>query len=276
MTDGWMAPRPEGWEEAVERAMSEDVGNGDVSASLLPEELHVDWYIESQASGILCGAGIAVELLGAKQAALQDGSAVAPKTLIASDASAATSLLTCERTAMNFLMHLSGIATLTNQFVRAVEGTKARIVDTRKTTPGLRALEKYAVRCGGGHNHRMGLYDGVMIKDNHIRALGGITGAIKTARQHSHHLLKIEVECETLDQVSEALAAGADVVMLDNMDTNTMARAVAFVSGACLLEASGGVNLTTVREIAETGVDFISVGAITHSAPALPFHLEVR
>ena len=171
--------------------------------------------------------------------------------------------------ALNLLQRLSGIATVTSRFVEAVRGTKARIVDTRKTTPGLRELEKYAVRTGGGRNHRTGLYDGVLIKENHIAAAGGIAEAVGRAKAYIPHTLKIEVETETLAQVEEALASGADIIMLDNMSLAEMRSAVALVSGRVPLEASGGVSLETVRAIAETGVDIISVGALTHSPRAM-------
>lgn len=279
VNSGWLPPAPAGWEDVLKLSLSEDLGSGDISASLLPDDLKVDWYIEAQADGVLCGAGIAYDLLSGDDdivCHLQDGAAVSGGSKILSGTSPAQTLLTLERTALNFLMHLSGVASLTRRFVDAVKGTNARIVDTRKTLPGMRVLDKYAVRCGGGSNHRMGLFDGVMIKDNHLRALGGITRAVALAKASAHHLLKIEVECETLDQVAEAVAAGAEVVMLDNMSLESMQTAVDRYRGKAVLEASGGVNLATVRSIAETGVDLISVGAITHSANALPFHLEVQ
>jgi nicotinate-nucleotide pyrophosphorylase (carboxylating) len=178
-------------------------------------------------------------------------------------------LLQGERVALNLLQRMSGVATLTARYVSAVQGTKTRIVDTRKTTPGLRVLEKYAVRVGGGSNHRTGLYDGVLIKENHIAAAGGITEAIRRTRSYIPHTLKIEIETESLAQVKEALAAGADIIMLDNMAIPLMQEAVGLINGRALVEASGGVNLDTVRAIAETGVDIISVGALTHSAPAM-------
>lgn len=185
-------------------------------------------------------------------------------------------ILTGERTALNFLQHLSGVATLTRRFVQAIEGTGARIADTRKTTPGLRLLEKYAVRTGGGVNHRMGLYDGILIKDNHLIALGGDIGeAVRRARAYAPHTLMVQVECATLQQVQQAIEAGADALLLDNMPLETLREAVRIAKGRVrLIEASGGVNLQNVRAIAETGVDLISVGAITHSAPILPMHLE--
>jgi nicotinate-nucleotide pyrophosphorylase (carboxylating) len=173
-------------------------------------------------------------------------------------------------------MHLSGVATLTRQYVDRVEGTHAKIVDTRKTLPGLRTLQKYAVRCGGGFNHRMGLYDGAMVKDNHIRATGSITEAVRLLKTYVSHMVKIEVECENLNQVHEAVKAGADVILLDNMDPFMMREAVKTYKGKILFEASGGVSLETVRGVAQTGVDLISVGALTHSAVALSFHLEVE
>jgi nicotinate-nucleotide pyrophosphorylase (carboxylating) len=199
----------------------------------------------------------------------QDGDSPVKGDVLAEITGDATFLLQGERVALNLLQRMSGIATLTARYTEAVQGTKARIVDTRKTTPGLRQLEKYAVRVGGGRNHRTGLYDGVLIKENHISAAGGITVAVERARAFIPHTLRIEVETETIDQVAEALNAGADIIMLDNMDLETMRRAVALVAGKALLEASGGVNLATVGEIAATGVDIISVGALTHSARAM-------
>jgi nicotinate-nucleotide pyrophosphorylase (carboxylating) len=171
--------------------------------------------------------------------------------------------------ALNLLQRMCGVASLTARYVAAVAGTGARIVDTRKTTPGLRFLDKYAVRVGGGTNHRTGLYDGILIKENHIAAAGGISEAIRRTRAYAPHTLRVEVETETLDQVNEALAAGADIIMLDNMDIQAMTEAVRIIAGRALVEASGGVNLETVRRIAETGVDIISVGALTHSARAM-------
>jgi nicotinate-nucleotide pyrophosphorylase (carboxylating) len=186
----------------------------------------------------------------------------------------ARAILTGERLALNLLGRLSGIATLTRRYVDAVAGTGAVILDTRKTTPGLRALEKYAVRCGGGTNHRLGLYDAILIKDNHLRAAGGVRQAVSAAR-HARPELSVEVEAETLAQVEEALAAGADRILLDNMSVPALRAAVALVEGRCQLEASGGVSLATARAIAETGVNFISVGALTHSATAIDVSLEV-
>lgn len=265
--------------------MAEDVGTGDITSGCLPPELMVDWRIESQSDGVLCGIGIAEHLLGpyssdpddAKTDVLKvDGDRIRRGEVIIEGRHLARRVLMAERTALNFLMHLSGIATLTNQFVEKVNGTKARIVDTRKTLPGLRALEKYAVRCGGGHNHRMGLFDGAMLKDNHIAAMGSIRAAVNAVRGYASHMSKVEVECETLEQVDEAIAAGADVILLDNMDPFMMREAVRRSGGSILFEASGGITLDTVSGVANTGVDLISVGLLTHSAPALSFHMEIR
>jgi nicotinate-nucleotide pyrophosphorylase (carboxylating) len=186
----------------------------------------------------------------------------------------ARAVLTAERVALNFAQRLSGIATLTAEFVAAVAGTRAVIIDTRKTTPGLRALEKYAVRVGGGRNHRFGLYDGVLIKDNHIAAAGGVAPAVRAARRAVPHSLRIQVETETLEQVQEALESGTDAILLDNMSPEVLRRAVALVGGRAITEASGGITLATVRAAAESGVDLISIGALTHSAPSLDLGLD--
>jgi nicotinate-nucleotide pyrophosphorylase (carboxylating) len=185
-------------------------------------------------------------------------------------------VLTAERVALNFAQRLSGIATATARYVAAVRGTRATIVDTRKTTPGLRALEKYAVRAGGGRNHRFGLFDGVLIKDNHIVAAGGVAPAVRAARAGAPHSLRIEVETDSLEQVQAALAAGADAILLDNMPLPLLRQAVDLVGGRALTEASGGITLATVRAVAETGVDLISVGALTHSAPSLDLGLDFQ
>jgi nicotinate-nucleotide pyrophosphorylase (carboxylating) len=186
------------------------------------------------------------------------------------------SLLSGERTALNILGHLCGVATLTREYCRAVAGTDAAVVCTRKTTPGLRALEKYAVRCGGGGNHRFGLFDAVLIKDNHVAAAGGVRWAVRRAREAVGHMVKIELEVDTLAQLEEGLAEGVDAVLLDNMDPQTLREAVELVGGRCLTEASGGINLETAAEVAATGVDLLSVGALTHSAPWLDLSLELR
>jgi nicotinate-nucleotide pyrophosphorylase (carboxylating) len=206
---------------------------------------------------------------------LEDGRAIKSREILAELSGKLASILTAERTALNFLQRMSGIATMTRQYMAAVSGTRARILDTRKTVPGLRSLDKYAVRVGGGLNHRFALYDGVLIKDNHITAAGGITPAIERARRKIPHTLKIEVEVKNIDEVREALAAGADAVMLDNMTPEAMSEAVRFIGGRVPVEASGNVTLANVRQIAETGVDFISVGALTHSVAAADISLLV-
>jgi nicotinate-nucleotide pyrophosphorylase (carboxylating) len=279
----WLQPEPTNWWPIVDDALAEDIGSGDITSGCLDPELMLSWRIEAQAEGYLSGVGIADFLLGPVQGDPEDawtethrvdGDFVKRGDLVIEGRALARRILTCERTALNFLMHMSGVATLTSHFVKRVEDTQARIVDTRKTIPLLRALEKYAVRCGGGHNHRMGLYDGVMIKDNHIAAVGGIQPAVERVRSYVSHMVKIEVECESMEQVEEAVKAGADIVLLDNMDPFMMREAASKFKGQCMFEASGGVTLETVRAIAQTGVDLISVGALTHSALALPFHLE--
>jgi nicotinate-nucleotide pyrophosphorylase (carboxylating) len=203
-----------------------------------------------------------------------DGEAVAAGAVLAKVTGNARALLSAERTALNLLGRLSGVATLTAQYVAAIEGTKARITDTRKTTPGLRALEKYAVRCGGALNHRFGLDDAILIKDNHVAACGGVGEAIRRARAFAGHLVKVECEVDSLGQFDEALAAGPDVIMLDNFSLEDLREAVRRNDGRLVLEASGGVNLDTVAAIAATGVNVISVGALTHSAPVLDIGLD--
>ena len=270
-------------ETLISRALAEDIGSGDITTSCT---------VISGASGKGCIiakeplvlAGIDI----ARQVFLKVDSGLAI-TLSQSDGSGAmegdklleivgdlAAMLMAERTALNFLQRLSGIATLTRAFVEKVAGTSARILDTRKTTPGYRLFEKAAVRAGGGYNHRFGLYDGILIKDNHIAAAGSIQQAVGAARANNRHSLRVEVEVETLDQLAEAIAAGADAIMLDNMDLKTMAEAVRLTSGKVVLEASGGVTLDNVREVAATGVDLISVGALTHSARAVDMSMEIE
>ncbi len=267
----------------ISHALQEDLGGGDwTTDSLIPPDQITGCAILSQAEGVLCGIEVARRVFQQLDSeiqfpeALSDGARLAPDTPVLRIRGNTCAILKAERTALNFLQHLSGIATLTRQYVDAVAGTGAQIVDTRKTTPGLRLLEKYAVRVGGGRNHRVGLYDGILIKDNHLMVLGGdIREAVRRARQNAHHLLAIEVECATLEQVQQAIEAGADGILLDNMPLETLREAVRLAKGRVrFIEASGGVNLNTVRAIAETGVDYISVGALTHSAPILPMHLE--
>ncbi|MFL5759696.1 MAG: carboxylating nicotinate-nucleotide diphosphorylase [Thermomicrobiales bacterium] len=273
-----------GWEAIVDLALAEDVGTGDVTTLVtVPAGAHAEGEIIAKGKGIVSGLDVAaftfhrVNPMIAFSAHVLDSAKVEPGTTIAKVAGDARSLLMAERVALNLLQRLSGVATLTASYVEAVGGTKARIVDTRKTTPGLRILEKAAVRDGGGHNHRVGLADGVLIKDNHLAAIGGperIAKAVAQARERAPHTLKIEVEVTNLDEVREAVSAKADVILLDNMDLELMRKAVGIVSGKAIVEASGNVRLETVRAIAETGVDLISVGALTHSAPALDISLN--
>jgi len=280
-----MQPEPANWLDVVDDALHEDAGLGDVTGGCLDPDLLVDWFIEAQDDGVLCGVGIAEYLLAPfpvdpercdVKVERNDGDRVRRGTIVVSGKLPARRALMAERTTLNFIMHLSGVASLASAFVDKVEGTGAKIVDTRKTIPGLRTLEKYAVRCGGGHNHRMGLYDGAMIKDNHIAALGSITKAVEAVRRYSSHMTKIEVECESMEQVDEAARCGVDIVLLDNMDPFLMREIAKKFKGKVLLEASGGISLETVRGVAQTGVDLISVGQITHSAPAIPFHMELQ
>ncbi len=232
--------------------------------------------------GVIAGLPIAAQVWALLDPAVRfeplidDGMYVDERVPIARVTGSARSLLSGERVALNFVQRMSGIATRTRAFVEAIADTRTQLVDTRKTTPGLRQLEKYAVRQGGGRNHRFGLADAVMIKDNHIALAGGIRQAVENARRVVPFTARIEVECENLEMVKQALDAGADVIMLDNMTVDAMREAVGFVAGRALLEASGGVTLETVKAIAETGVDFISVGGLTHSAPALDISLDVE
>ena len=283
--NGWKHPVPEGWNELVWSALEEDIGPGDLSAASLDPDSKVDWEIECQAVGVLCGVGLAYHILSPEpedpddcrvEVLLEDGEPLENGDIVVRGRSLATRLLGRERTALNFLMILSGVSSLTRRYVEKLDGLDVDVTDTRKTVPGMRGLQKYAVRCGGGKNHRMGLFDAVMLKDNHIRAAGSITEAMARIRHTVGHMVRVEVECESLAQVQEAVEAGADVVMLDNMDPFSMAEAAKQFRHKAVLEASGGINLDTVRGAAASGVHVVSVGALTHSATALPFHLEVR
>jgi nicotinate-nucleotide pyrophosphorylase (carboxylating) len=272
--------------DLIRRALEEDGAEYDITTlSTVPEEQTAQGSLIARQEGVVAGLAVAAETFRvfdervSVHLQVEDGATVFPNQVLASLSGPARSLLSAERVALNFLGHLSGIATVTARCVRAVEGTRVRILDTRKTTPGLRALEKDAVHLGGGQNHRFGLSDGVLIKDNHIKAAGGIVQAITAARRAAQHLLKIEVECETLSEVSLALKAGADVVLLDNMDIETMRSTVELVrhgAPGVLLEASGniGTNPARLAAVAATGVDFISLGALTHSAPNFDISLE--
>lgn len=268
--------------QAVTEALREDLGTaGDVTtAAIVPAEAQSKAAIVAREDGVIAGlqlAEAAFKFLDPETRFLrvvEDGGHVPASGTIATVAAKTRALLSAERVALNFLGRLSGIATLTARYVAQIEGTRARIVCTRKTTPGLRALEKYAVRMGGGFNHRFGLYDAVLVKDNHIAAAGGMHKALDALYAQAGHMLKIEVEVDTLDQLREALSYPIDAVLLDNMDVATLKKAVAIATRRVLTEASGGVTLETVRGIAETGVDLISVGALTHSPRNLDSSLE--
>ena len=271
-------------EDAVRAALLEDLGRaGDITTNAtIPAARQARAVIAARQPGIVAGLDLAKAAFRLLDPALSyetriaDGAAVTSGAILATIEGPARALLSAERVALNFLGRLSGIATLTSRYVAAVAHTKARIVCTRKTTPGLRTFEKYAVLCGGGFNHRFGLDDAILIKDNHIAVAGGIIPALRTVKAAIGHLVKIEIEVDTLDQLDEVLTEGADVVLLDNMTPAQLREAVARVKGRLLTEASGGVTLETVAAIAESGVDMISVGALTHSAKVLDVGLDIQ
>ena len=275
-------PHPLLFESSVRAALEEDVGRaGDLTTDLLIDiNQQAEARIVARAAGTLGGLICAVSAFRLIDAHMEivcgalDGEEVAPDTAIATIRGRTRALLTAERVALNFLGHLSGIATATRELVNTVAGTGTRIVCTRKTTPGLRTLEKYAVRCGGGFNHRFGLDDAVLIKDNHVAAAGGIRFAVERVRAGLGHMTKLEVEVDTLAQLEEALSVGLKAILLDNMSVVELRQAVALAKGRAVLEASGGIVHASAREIALTGVDYISSGAITHSAPALDVALD--
>jgi len=283
-----MRPLPEVLIEPVVRlALAEDLGRaGDVTAmACIPENARMKAAFAARKPGVLAGidcvrlAVLAMDTKASVDLRLRDGDAFDAGSVLAVVEADARAFLSAERTALNLVGRLSGVATLTRTYVEAVAGTKARIADTRKTTPGLRALEKHAVACGGGMNHRFGLDDAILIKDNHVAVCGGVAEAVRRAKAFAPHLMKVEVEVDGLDQLDAVLAlidedAAPDVIMLDNFSLDDLRAAVARVAGRIVLEASGGVDLTTVRGIAETGVDVISVGALTHSAPVLDIGLD--
>lgn len=273
--------------QLIDMALSEDQAfNDPTTQALVPASTRGVGVIRSKATGILAGAEVAATVFRRLASGItvehliRDGAALSPGDDVLRVEGTAAGILRGERVALNFLQRMSGIATTTNRYVQAVEGCNARIVDTRKTVPGMRYLDKYAVRMGGGHNHRQHLADGVLIKDNHIQALRagnlGLTETIQLALDRAPHTVKVEVEVETLDGVREAVEAGADIIMLDNMPLETMRQAVDVVNGRALVEASGGITWDTVREVAETGVDLISIGALTHSAAALDMSLDLE
>ncbi len=269
-------------DKAVAEALAEDLGlGGDITTqATVPAGTRASGVIAARKAGTIAGMQLAqaafktLDPFTQFETVIGDGDRVEAGGVIARVSGEARVLLTAERTALNVLGRHSGIATLTARYVAAVSGTKARIIDTRKTTPGLRALEKFAVRCGGGVNHRFGLFDAILIKDNHIVASGGVGAALERARAHAGHMVKVEIEVTNLDEIDEALQLDPDALLLDNMDVSALQAAVREVAGRVVTEASGGVNLDTVRAIAETGVDLISVGALTHSAPVLDIGLD--
>jgi len=273
-------------EQLVDRALAEDLGWGDVTTEvLIPDDQQGKASIIAKANGILAGTEVAKQVFLKVDPELkvgiliEDGANVKPGDIIAKIEGKVTSILKAERVALNFLQHLSGIASETARYVEAVKGLPAQVTDTRKTIPGLRVLEKHAVRAGGGKNHRMHLGDAILIKDNHLAALRSqglnLKEIVARARQKASPELKVEIEVKTPQEAAEAAEAGADIIMLDNMDIDDMRRAVQLIRGRALIEASGGITLDKVRAVAETGVDFISIGALTHSAKALDISLEL-
>ncbi len=267
----------EALDDFITRTLAEDVGTGDVTAeATIPETARFRARIAARETLVVAGLPVAIAIVkrlapdAVVETVLGDGKTARPGDVVVRIEGPARALLTAERSALNVLQHLSGVATLTRSYVDVIAGTKARLLDTRKTIPGLRVLEKYAVKMGGGTNHRMGLYDAVLIKDNHLAVAGGVTAAVKACRARTG--LRVQVECDTLDQAHEAIAAGADSLLLDNMTLDQLREAVGF--SPIPLEASGGVSLQTIRAIAETGVDYISVGRLTQSAPAIDLGMD--
>jgi nicotinate-nucleotide pyrophosphorylase (carboxylating) len=271
-----------GLNDLIKRALEEDIGYGDITTrSLIPAEQKARGLFVAKTPGVVAGIKVSQAVFAYIDSATEfevlkdDGDTIEPGDVIAVVKGKARTLLTGERTALNFLQRLSGIASKTRKMTDLIKYSPAQLLDTRKTTPGLRVLEKYAVSVGGGRNHRFGLFDGVMIKDNHIQAVGSIAQAVATARQKVPHTVKIEVEVETMEQLQEALEARADIIMLDNMDIYEMIEAVQIVAGRALLEASGGINEGNAAEVARTGVDFISMGALTHAVSSLDISFDI-
>ena len=269
--------------KTIERALDEDLGSRDVtSAVLFRERKVVSGFIKAKESFILAGIDVAREVFETVNPTIifrsmkRDGDKVEKGDTLAEMTGDIADLMIGERTALNFMQRLSGIATLTSQYVDKIRGSRARVADTRKTTPGLRALEKYAVKVGGGSNHRMGLYDGILIKDNHIAACGGIREAVSRAKMEAPHTIKVEVEVPDLNGVRDAVDSGADIIMLDNMSVDDMREAVRMIAGRALVEASGNITLENILDVAYTGVDIISVGALTHSAIAVDVSMRIE
>ena len=270
-------------DELIKKAITEDINYIDVSSAyLFGDDDRTEAYFVSKADGVLCGIEVALRVFSLLDSTLEyklykhDGDEIKAGDLIAEFNGKTLKLLEGERTALNLLQHMSGVASMTNAAVKAIEGTGSTIADTRKTLPGLRAIQKYAVTCGGGHNHRYNLSDAAMLKDNHIDAGGGITKTVKALRAKIGHTVKIEVETRTLDEVREAVEAGADIIMLDNMSLATMQEAVGIINGRALTEASGNVTLENIKTVAEAGVNIISMGAITHSVKAFDISMRIK
>ena len=275
-----------GTRDLIRMALAEDEVAYDPTSSLLPDDLTSEALMMPKANGVLAGVDVALEVFRETDPTLEttrlvdDGSPVERGMYVAAIRGRMSSILRAERTALNFVQRMSGIATAVNGYVRAIDGLPTQMIDTRKTLPGWRLLDKYAVRMGGGHNHRMSTGDGILIKDNHIAAMAtrgeSMTELIQRAKHDAAHTIRIEVECDTLDQVREAVEAGADIILFDNMTPEQMREGVAICKGRALTEASGGITIDTVRDVAETGVDLLSTGAVTHSVTALDISLEVR
>jgi len=269
------------FQELIDRALKEDIGTGDLSTRILPEDLTGLAKLYAKQEGVVAGLSLVEQVFLRVDPRIQvhmlakDGDSIKVGEVVLDLVGSLSSILQGERTALNFLQHLSGIATATKRAVDRVEGLSVSIVDTRKTLPGWRALQKYAVRVGGGQNHRFGLYDAVMLKDNHLAAVGGLTEAVELIKAQVGHMTKIEVECESIEQVKEAVTCGVDVIMLDNMSLEQMREAVLYIDHRAIVEASGGMTEERLREVAETGVDLISLGALTNSVKALDFSLDL-
>ena len=268
-------------DDIIRRALEEDIGNGDITTvATVSEKTQIEGSFIAKEEGVVCGLPLIKRLFEMLDVAVtlklvvNEGELVKKGDVIAKISGPAQSILTGERVALNFLQHLSGIATKTHEAVQQVKGTNAVIVDTRKTTPGLRSIEKYAVKIGGGSNHRHNLSDGILIKDNHIKAAGGIQQAVSKARKAATHMLKIEVEVESFEQIKEALSSGADIIMLDNMSIEDMIIAVGMIKGKALTEASGNMGEKDLGAVAKAGVDLISIGALTHSVRAMDISLR--
>jgi len=267
----------------IEIALKEDIGSGDITTeNLIAPDLKGTGIILAKEPLVIAGLDVARQVFEHLDSEVilkpgcKDGDSVGDKEIVAHVEGPMRALLMGERTALNFLQRLSGIATHVRSYIDAIGKTKVRLVDTRKTTPGWRILEKYAVRIGGAHNHRMGLYDGILIKDNHIAACGGIKKAVERMQKRKSHLLKIEVEVANLDQLKEALGAGADVIMLDNMNIAQIKEAIKIVDGKAMVEVSGGITQSSLKQLADTGVDIISVGALTHAARSVDISMQIQ